>query len=220
MAEQYLQEILTIQPTGPYLLGGFCMGGTVAFEIAQQLRTRKQEVAMLIMMETYNWSNMPDRSIIDKIYYYLQKIQFNWGRLFSGEHNFIKRRKDLIKEKMALLIETARSGGFRLRKENGYHSLLYLLEEINNKAGNEYEPKGTYPWPMVNIVPAKEYRENTRPELNWDKISATGIELYKLPLYPRQMLSEPFAPLLVEKISYSIEAAAGQLSRQAKNSRR
>jgi len=42
-----------------------------------------------------------------------------------------------------------------------------------------------------------------------------GIELYKLPVYPRQMLAEPFVPLLAEKINESIEAAVGRLSNKA-----
>jgi len=158
---------------------------------------------------------MPDRSILDKIYYYLQKINFNRGRLLSGEKNFMKRRMDLIKERLALLIETVKSSGFEFRKDNGYHSLLYLLEETNNRAANEYVPKDAYPWPIVNIVPAKEYKENTLPEVNWGEIAPLGIELYKLPVYPRQMLAEPFVPLLAEKINESIEAAVGRLSNKA-----
>ena len=34
VARHYLDEIRTVQPHGPYLLGGWSMGGTVAFEIA------------------------------------------------------------------------------------------------------------------------------------------------------------------------------------------
>ncbi len=37
MAELYVREIRRVQPHGPYFLGGYCMGGTVALEIAQRL---------------------------------------------------------------------------------------------------------------------------------------------------------------------------------------
>jgi surfactin synthase thioesterase subunit len=40
LASLYVNEITRIQPTGPYRLGGFCDGGAIAFEIAQQLRSR------------------------------------------------------------------------------------------------------------------------------------------------------------------------------------
>jgi len=46
MATSYLQEIRTLQPTGSYLLGGFCSGATVAFEMAQKLQRQGEGVAL------------------------------------------------------------------------------------------------------------------------------------------------------------------------------
>jgi amino acid adenylation domain-containing protein len=43
MASDYLREISTIQPNGPYFLGGFSAGGLIAFEMAQQLTMRGQK---------------------------------------------------------------------------------------------------------------------------------------------------------------------------------
>ena len=37
MAAHYIEEIRSIQPHGPYLIGGTCTGGLAAYEIAQQL---------------------------------------------------------------------------------------------------------------------------------------------------------------------------------------
>ena len=37
MARLYGREIRKVQPNGPYFLGGYCMGGTIAYEVAQQL---------------------------------------------------------------------------------------------------------------------------------------------------------------------------------------
>jgi acyl-CoA synthetase (AMP-forming)/AMP-acid ligase II/thioesterase domain-containing protein/NAD(P)-dependent dehydrogenase (short-subunit alcohol dehydrogenase family) len=52
MAAHYLAEIRAFQPEGPYLLGGACTGGTVAFEMAQQLKAQGQEVALLALIDT------------------------------------------------------------------------------------------------------------------------------------------------------------------------
>src|SRR5262249_25629 len=51
MASDYLREIRTIQPNGPYFLGGFSAGGLIAFEMAQQLSKRDQKVALLILFD-------------------------------------------------------------------------------------------------------------------------------------------------------------------------
>src|SRR5271157_4658430 len=40
MAASYVQEIRRTQAKGPYYLGGYCLGGTIAYEVAQQLRAQ------------------------------------------------------------------------------------------------------------------------------------------------------------------------------------
>lgn len=52
MARDYLAEIRTVQPTGPYFLAGFSGGGITAYEMAQQLEAAGETVARLIMLDT------------------------------------------------------------------------------------------------------------------------------------------------------------------------
>ena len=47
MAEHYAREIRAVQPSGPYQLAGFCLGATIAFEIALQLERAGEEVTFL-----------------------------------------------------------------------------------------------------------------------------------------------------------------------------
>jgi amino acid adenylation domain-containing protein len=47
MASYYLAEIRKIQPEGPYLLGGYCLGGIIAFEMAQQLLRSGDSAALV-----------------------------------------------------------------------------------------------------------------------------------------------------------------------------
>jgi pimeloyl-ACP methyl ester carboxylesterase len=51
MAARYVASLRTVQPEGPYQLVGFCGGGLIAFEIAQQLQAQGQEVEVLVMIE-------------------------------------------------------------------------------------------------------------------------------------------------------------------------
>jgi thioesterase domain-containing protein len=51
LAAAYLEEIRTIQPSGPYVLGGHCFGGLVAFEMSQQLLRQGESVALLAIMD-------------------------------------------------------------------------------------------------------------------------------------------------------------------------
>jgi thioesterase domain-containing protein len=52
MARDYLAEIRAVQPTGPYLLGGFSGGGIAAYEIARQLIEAGESVPLLVLLDT------------------------------------------------------------------------------------------------------------------------------------------------------------------------
>jgi thioesterase domain-containing protein len=51
MASHYLEALRAIQPRPPYLLGGWSLGGLIAFEMAQQLQRSGQEVALLAILD-------------------------------------------------------------------------------------------------------------------------------------------------------------------------
>jgi thioesterase domain-containing protein len=51
IAAQFVQKILGAQPGGPYTIGGFCIGGVLAYEIAIQLRSSGHEVAPLMLLD-------------------------------------------------------------------------------------------------------------------------------------------------------------------------
>ena len=52
IAAGHLAEIRAVQPAGPYLLGGECIGGIVALEMARQLRAQGEEVSLLCLLDT------------------------------------------------------------------------------------------------------------------------------------------------------------------------
>jgi amino acid adenylation domain-containing protein len=53
MASHYVKEIRSVQPQGPYFLGGYSFGGMVAFEMAQQLTAQGQERAVVVLFDTF-----------------------------------------------------------------------------------------------------------------------------------------------------------------------
>ena len=51
MAAHHIDKIRSVQPRGPYLLGGMCAGGVIAYEIARQLQGRGERVAMVALLD-------------------------------------------------------------------------------------------------------------------------------------------------------------------------
>ena len=52
MAAAYIHDMRLIQPEGPYILGGECLGGNIAFAMAHHLELLNQKVALLVLLDT------------------------------------------------------------------------------------------------------------------------------------------------------------------------
>ncbi len=70
LAASYIDEIKSLQPDGPYHLGGACFGGVVAFEMAQQLLARGEPVgAPILLFDSYvgkleeDWGDYASRTL-------------------------------------------------------------------------------------------------------------------------------------------------------------
>jgi amino acid adenylation domain-containing protein len=53
MAAAYLDAMRAVQPTGPYRLGGWSLGGVVAFEMARQLEAAGETVDLVALLDSY-----------------------------------------------------------------------------------------------------------------------------------------------------------------------
>lgn len=53
VAAHYLAELRSVQPEGPYFLGGFSSGGVLAYEMAQQLLRAGQQVAIVLLFDSH-----------------------------------------------------------------------------------------------------------------------------------------------------------------------
>lgn len=53
MAERYVEEIQKIQPSGPYLLAGWSMGGTLSVEMTRILESQGEEVAFIGLLDAH-----------------------------------------------------------------------------------------------------------------------------------------------------------------------
>jgi thioesterase domain-containing protein len=51
MAAVHLAALRAVRPKGPYVIGGFCVGGLVAYELAQQIEASGESVEMLLIID-------------------------------------------------------------------------------------------------------------------------------------------------------------------------
>ena len=72
-ARDYIEELRTVQPHGPYLLGGFSGGGLTAYEMARQLRAEGEDVGRLVLLDT----PLPWKGVVGRF----DRLQIQWQRL-------------------------------------------------------------------------------------------------------------------------------------------
>ena len=77
LAAACIKDIQTIQPSGPYILGGHCFGGAVAYEMASQLEAQGQTIASLIQIDAYCPNALPP----SKLGQLQEQIQLTYFRL-------------------------------------------------------------------------------------------------------------------------------------------
>jgi thioesterase domain-containing protein len=102
IAACHVHKILSTQAHGSYTVGGFCLGGVLAFEVAQQLRAAGHEVSLLILLDPPSPSYMDSpRRVRPKLSQprYLLKRAARLGLKTS----FVKIRKRVLERFTPLL---------------------------------------------------------------------------------------------------------------------
>jgi amino acid adenylation domain-containing protein len=67
MTGEFLTELRAVQPKGPYLLGGHCVGGIAALELAQLLIREGEEVRLMVLLDTERPSAL--RTFLTDLYF-------------------------------------------------------------------------------------------------------------------------------------------------------
>jgi amino acid adenylation domain-containing protein len=205
MAAHYLVEIRELQPEGPYYLGGFCMGGTVAYELAQRLHRQGMEVGVLALFDTYNHNGTaPRMSFRNRVRYLRQKTQFHWANVMGLAP---KRRLAYCAEKLRNAAEReadrlskrlARVGRWLSRGE-GRPPAMVFLEECNEAAGYAYRPE-VYPGKITLFRPRRNYAFLNRPTMGWEGFATRGLDVVELAVDPGGMFVEPYVRDLAERL--------------------
>lgn len=210
MAALYVQEIKKVQPRGPYLLGGYCMGGTLALEMAQNLRAQGEEVPLLALIDTSNWANVSAGSFPDDVWFHWQKIKFhlqNFLLLDSRDKlSFLSDKIKVLRSRTSVWLGMVQS---RIRKKNQAvrnNSLVVLAQlwELNEQAAFDYVPI-VYPGRITQFRPVSQYSRYDGPEKGWRNLASEGVEVIDLQVYPGGMLVEPFVADLAARLSSCIE---------------
>lgn len=213
MAAVYVKEIQRVQSQGPYFIAGYCMGGTVAFEVAQQLHQNGEKVALLALFDTMNWHKIP-LTIWSKISHAVQQLFFHAASFLSldseGKAKFVSEKGRDLKNRIPVWQGMLLSKFSQRSRDTVSDSLvLGRIWQANDRASWSYIAK-PYAGMVTDIRPATQYRIFSKPDLKWDRLARAGQEIIVLPVNPASMLVEPFVEHLAVAVRRSIDSASAR----------
>ena len=194
MASYYLNLLKGVQPHGPYSLGGWSMGGVVAFEMAQQLGYAGEEVRLLALIDSYAPSNdgaiaeVDPRSIVET---FVEDLEGLWGADFGVAKSDLERGLDpdeLLKLVLARLqsLETGPPGFGPAKLES-----LYETYRNNLTAMLRYRPRGGYGEGITLFRSAGVEANEVDRTLGWSRLSNSGVEVIEVEGDHYSLLSGP-----------------------------
>jgi thioesterase domain-containing protein len=210
MAALYIDEIRRLQPTGPYFLGGWSFGGPVAFEMARQLRTLGETVALLALVDGMPTlaDTGPEQTDADYLVDIAAYVGNFWGR---DPEVFPERLAELgPDEQIAYVAERLAAVDF-LPPGTGERQLRQVLAvyRANVRALREYQP-GFYPQGLTLL------RAEDRPaapgilgqeDLGWSEIVKGPVEIHTVPGNHLSLMAEPNVRVLASRLRLCLEQA-------------
>ena len=177
IASDYLREIKRIQPQGPYLLGGYCMGAMVAFEMVQQLREQGEIVLKLVMVEGLN-----PLTVAQKTFHNQQKLD----REIELRNNLIKQGWSLGQlEKILKVWQAQVMAIIKYMPKVDSCDIIYFASE-------QHQHQSTF---------------NPMRQLGWAEFTNGGFEREIVPGSHLTMHLEPNVKILAERLNFHLQRA-------------
>jgi len=215
MAADYVAELQSFQPEGPYFLGGFCMGGLLALEAAEQLTAAGQNVALVIMVQSIHPDAMdykPNTPAFKRLWYQMQKrASLEWENLSHNPKVYVSERLvhlwDAVRVRTSIAFQKMTGKDPSMSAE---FSQLYFFEAVgveHKKAMDKYRP-GPYGGDVLVIRASKQLAGLIADEhLGWDRTFHGKLDVCEVPGHQQNLLLEPNVSQLARELSIRLKAA-------------
>jgi aspartate racemase len=206
MAAHYIKEMRALQPEGPYFVGGHCLGGVVAFEMATQLHAQGQRVALLALFDSFAPRSKKllrnTLSLRHKLYWFVQLLNLlisDLSLLGPGERlPYIKAKLNKLLYKIYMGIGLPWVGAARARRE----ILKAGTQALRNYNPNVYQGRVTLF--RATKLPAGSSGD---PQMRWGRLASGGLEIHFIPGLFAHMIYEPRVRVLAQRLEVCLNKA-------------
>ena len=209
MAAHYIEALQTIQSQGPYQIGGWSLGGVVAFEMAQQLHSSGHEVAMLALIDSYAPIAISRSEKIDEAML-VASLTRDLSGLFGKELlvSVDELQQLQPEEQLNHILEQAKMLNI-LPPEIGLQQMRQLLRvfKANLQAMYRYIPQ-PYPGRITLFCASEQIVEVTQDQTQgWGELTTVGIETHKIPGDHYSIIREPQVQVLAKQLGTYLHQA-------------
>ncbi|HEV7551579.1 MAG TPA: amino acid adenylation domain-containing protein, partial [Candidatus Angelobacter sp.] len=203
MAALYNREIRSVQPVGPYLLGGWSMGGLVAWEMAQQLAKEGEAIGLLALIDTTPPSKYLEANDVANNSSMLAHFALDMSRLVDRDPSPLAEQfsRAAARDQWNMVQEALISYGV-LTPKTAHAEMTALLDTftrnflaINNYSLQQSQQRVVY------------FRASDSPERfskPWATWASGGIEYHSVPGDHFTMLRQPGVRIIAELLQEHI----------------
>jgi thioesterase domain-containing protein len=207
LAAHYVREMRTFLPGGPFLLGGYCAGGAIAFEVAQQLRTQGETVPLFVMFDAICPTASRLHNVPSFLIRYLRyRVQYHVKTL----------AKMSARDKAGYLMDRARNisrmvnSSFRNTSATDVeHDFRENVADTTLAAVRAYRPR-VYPGRIHHFMASElSLKQNFGRQRDWRKFVAGGLQVHIGPdgCVKDTMLLDPFAEFFANRLRECLDNA-------------
>ncbi len=214
VASKYLDEIIQIEPQGPYLLIGHCAGGFLAYEIARRLDVMGRQVELLCLMDVVPPFSRSDYLEHVRFSTRLSRVRAKEGPTAAGAWAFsailsglyrraIPRQRAKFDRWIGKMCGRWNVAVPKWAREN-YAKRLY------SELVHDYEPTA-YSGEVTLIRGIETQEREIQSDLGWSRVATGGVKEVAFPVSHVEMVTdvEIAAPHLASFLKGQIEEVMG-----------
>ena len=184
-ARHLITQLQELRPHGPYILGGHCLGGIVAFEMAQQLTAEGEEIPLLALLDPE--SPEPIGFVRNTLDWGLYRFLFHLRRLRGvprGQRS--KYVSDRLRSVVRRLFNRRRETSFQKKRQ---HAEAYVPGPYSGRIALF----------LAEDTPMRMHADQD-PRLQWKKLAKGAFAIHEVSGGHAAFLKEPHVQHLAREL--------------------
>ena len=178
LAQEYIAAMRSVQPHGPFCLGGMCDGVQIAQEMIIELESQSEKVSLFAIFDTWVLENSQDRRLW-AVDYYLNRLR-SFHRL-------------PLKQQLATVTRALMRGVRRHRATQTAWNRAYW-------PGEDFQPPRFRAPVLLFKRPRQPFFYVRDPELGWGTRSKSGVEVCEVDCGHFDFLRPPYVQRIGERL--------------------